>query len=134
MKQFLKHKLFAFLLFFVILLLSSIIYTVYLLISNNNFITADELAFSIKNYRVVTYFIGLFLFFVLGFTSGMLEKKRGILVGTTSAFLLLLVIIIIKLFSKNLNIEIYQIIKYLSYLLMGAVGGIISVNLRSYKR
>lgn len=76
MKRFMLIKLYVYFLFFTILLISSLSYTAIILISKQNFITEKELEFTLTNYHWIGYFIGLFLFFILGFISGNFEQKK----------------------------------------------------------
>ena len=117
MKVFSNYK--KFLLSFLILLLITIIYTILLFY---NILNINSLSS-----KIIPLIIGLatFFFLTLFFTSSITKKGwlKGIIIG-----LLFLITPIIYRFFNNTLFHFSILIKYLSYLLISSLAGIINVN------
>ena len=124
MKQYLKNKFLSFIFFTIIMLFLSLIYAIFLSLSSSSFTYNSNLI----NNHYITYFIGLFSFFILGIISGIKEKKKGIVAGISSSLILLFIVIIIKIINDTFNLSLPIIIKYLSYIFISIFGGILGVN------
>jgi len=121
----LKQKAISFLISFIIL---SIMVLVYTFLLYNGKISSDA-----KAIRRSTFIIGAFYFFILGFVSGLIEKKRGFISSLITGLALIVLIILIKLLSKQV-IFVIDWLKYLVYLGCIIFGGILGVNVRAPKK
>lgn len=82
---------------------------------------------NVKVNKFILYLIGLVSFFILGFLSGNFLNKNGLLIGLINGGILIFFILIIKNFKIN---NYKEVIKYLSYLLISATGGLIGLNFK----
>lgn len=121
----LKQKAISFL---ISLLILTIIVAVYTSLLFNGKISSDTKAI----YRS-TFIIGAVYFFIVGFLSGIIEKKKGFISSLISGLVLILIIILVRLLSKRV-ILINDWIKYIIYLGTCILGGIIGVNLTFKKK
>lgn len=121
----LKQKAISFL---ISLLILTIIVAVYTSLLYNGKISSDTKAI----YRS-TFIIGAVYFFIVGFLSGIIEKKKGFISSLISGLVLILIIILVRLLSKRV-ILINDWIKYIIYLGTCILGGIIGVNLTFKKK
>ena len=117
----LKNKLFTYLIFTIIVLLFSFIYAL--------LIYYDKLNIDYKQFNTITFIIGIILFLILGFISGIRANKNGLLEGLTAALIIILISLIINLFI-NEKFEINNLIKLSSYITSSSLGGVIGINLR----
>lgn len=85
--------------------------------------------FEILNYKVVSiinFIVVMVLFFILGFKTSSIERKKGYLNGfIVSSILVLLFIFLSLIFSK---LSFSSLVYYLSLILSSIVGGIIGVG------
>lgn len=121
----LKQKAISFL---ISLLILTIIVAIYTSLLYNGKISSDTKAI----YRS-TFIIGAVYFFIIGFLSGIIEKKKGFISSLISGLVLILIIILVRLLSKRV-ILINDWIKYIIYLGTCILGGIIGVNLTFKKK
>lgn len=117
-----KSKLFAYLIFFIIVSICASIYS--LLIYYNK---VDS---NIKSFNIYTFIIGIFCFFILGFVSGNVADKNGLLEGLIAALVIILIALVINFFIQVPFIT-KSFIKIVSYISSSSLGGIIGVNLKS---
>lgn len=82
---------------------------------------------NIKVNNLILYLIGLASFFILGFLSGNFLNKNGLLIGFINGGILILFMLIIRNFKIN---NFKEVIKYLTYLLISATGGLIGLNFK----
>lgn len=82
---------------------------------------------NIKVNNLILYLIGLTSFFILGFLSGNFLNKNGLLIGFINGGILILFMLIIRNFKIN---NFKEVIKYLTYLLISATGGLIGLNFK----
>ncbi len=121
----LKQKAISFLISFIIL---SIMVLVYTFLLYNGKISSETQAIHRS-----TFIIGALYFFILGFVSGFIEKKRGFLSSLITGLVFILLILFIKLLSKQV-IFVTDWLKYLVYLGCIVFGGILGVNLKAPKK
>ncbi len=121
----LKQKAISFLISFIIL---SIMVLVYTFLLYNGKISSDA-----KSIHRSTFIIGALYFFILGFVSGCIEKKRGFISSLITGLIFILLILFIKLLSKQV-IFVTDWLKYLVYLGCIIFGGILGVNLKAPKK
>ena len=67
--------------------------------------------------------------FIVGFFSGNIEQKKGWVAGMTTALVIIILFILVKLFAHT-SLTFEMVLKYLAFLLLGALGGMIGVNIR----
>jgi putative membrane protein, TIGR04086 family len=120
----LKQKAISFL---ISLLILTIIVAIYTSLLYNGKISSDTKAI----YRS-TFIIGAVYFFIVGLLSGIIEQKKGFLSSFISGIILIIIIIVVRLLSKRV-ILLNDWVKYVIYLGMCIIGGIIGVNL-TFKR
>lgn len=118
--NFIKNKLKELLFISIIFLITMLIYTI--------LIYFQILKLENSTLRTTIYITGLVLFLIFGIISGIIEKKNGWLSGITSATLIIILTFIINLISKN-KIDIYYLVKIITFLLSSTLGGMIGVNL-----
>ncbi len=77
-------------------------------------------------------FIG-FTSFTVGFINGIRERKNGMIKGVISALPIIVILFIISILINGFDLDVNMVFSALFGLLLSAVGGIISVNIRIKK-
>lgn len=86
---------------------------------------------NVKTNDIILIILSLFLFFLLGFIFGIIEKKKGLLNGLLLCFLYIAITFSIKLFDKNYTPSSLYIIFSRSLLII--IGSVLGVNLVNRK-
>lgn len=119
-----KNKIYKFLFTYLIFtIILTIITFTYAILINNEIITL-----SYNSFKNITFILGLFIFFVLGLTSGIIAKKNGLVEGLLASLIVLGISILLNLILK-IEIQPMYFLKVISYLICSMAGGIIGVNL-----
>ena len=85
--------------------------------------------FEIINYKtisIINYIVNLILFFIIGFKISKIKHKRGYFYGFLSSVILVIIFSIITLIISNINVS--NIVYYLSLIISSMIGGIIGVT------
>lgn len=114
--SFLLNEFLAFLFSFIIFGCFCIFYTLLIYFTDVNF------------NKIIVFLIGLFSFLILGFLSGNFLNKKGFIIGFINSGIVIFIVILIKDFKIS---NLYELIKYLCYLLIGSCGGILGLNFKS---
>ena len=56
--------------------------------------------------EIISFFVNIIIYMVVGIISGLMFKKRGLLVGALIALILFLVIFFIHIITKSINIQL----------------------------
>lgn len=118
--HFLKNTAKSFIFFLIIISVTSLIYTSILYFSNKSISTT--------NLNLISFFISILIFFILGIYISLLYKEKGLMNAFIVSLTLLLLIILFKLITKTLISSYF--IKALCNLFAASIGGIIGINLK----
>lgn len=109
-----------------IVLLGTIV-TVLLLFGLNLIISLND--FSEQQINIWTFATSIIIFLLVGFFSGNIKSKNGLVNGVIASVVLVVVFIIISVvFTKSLHFP--QIVRYIIMILSGGLGGILGVNFK----
>lgn len=122
MKNYLKKKFVVYGSFIIILSIFSLIYTGLVYFQK---ITPLE-----SNHKSYILIIGGVSFLILGFISGIVASKNGLLEGFISGLIVILISLLINIFVRN-PFELKTLIKIAIYLLSSSLGGVLGINLKS---
>jgi len=84
-----------------------------------------------KSFNTSTFIIGIVCFFLLGFISGNVAQKNGLLEGLVAALFIILITLIINLFVK-VDFNFRTFVKVVTFLVSSSLGGVIGVNFRPF--
>lgn len=118
--QFIKNLTKSYLFFIISVSISILIYSLIIYFSNKSI--------SIKTINNISFFVFIFLFFLLGLYVGKINQKKGLMNSFITSLILLLFILFFKLITKTFN-SLF-IIKLLACLFTSSLGGIISINFK----
>lgn len=121
MKNFFKNKLIIYGSFVIILSISSLIYASLLYFSKIKPLDNTN--------TIITFAIGSIAFLILGFISGILSGKNGLVEGLFSGIMIILISLIFNVFLK-IPFTYKTLLKISIYLLASSLGGIIGVNIK----
>ncbi|HEY8364742.1 MAG TPA: TIGR04086 family membrane protein [Haloplasmataceae bacterium] len=79
---------------------------------------------------VYVFACGVILFLFLGFLSGNIRQKKGLLNGILYALSIMIVLFLIQILGFDEKITFQLILKYLIYTLSSGLGGILGVNFK----
>lgn len=111
---------FIYLIFSIILTIVSFIYAI--LIHN------DKISLTNNSFKNISFIIGIILFLILGFISGIVAKKNGLVEGLLSSLIIISISILLNLIMK-VELQPLYFVKIISYLISSMAGGIIGVNI-----
>ena len=118
--QFIKNTAKSYLFFLIIVGIISLIYTSIIYFSN--------LSFSSNTLKIISFFVSIFIFFILGIYISFLYKEKGLMNAFLTSLILLTIILLFKFFTKSF--EINYLIKALACLITSSIGGILGINLK----
>lgn len=84
--------------------------------------------FSDSQINLITFIASLIIFLCIGFISGNIKSKSGLVNGVSFSLILVLIFVIIGLVNQTLNFS--HIIRYIIMILAGGLGGVIGVNFK----
>ncbi|HHU55628.1 MAG TPA: TIGR04086 family membrane protein [Acholeplasmataceae bacterium] len=123
MKTTFRKAFFIYLFFLIILSLFTLIYSLLIYFGKINS--------NMKSFNTSTFIIGIVCFFLLGFISGNVAQKNGLLEGLVAALFIILITLIINLFVK-VDFNFRTFVKVVTFLVSSSLGGVIGVNFRPF--
>lgn len=118
--QFIKNTAKSYLFFIISICISSLIYTSIIYFTNTSI--------SNKTLNIISLFVTIFIFFILGIYISRLFKEKGLMNSFFISLILIFIILLFKFITKTYNSS--YLIKSLCSLLTSSIGGIIGVNLK----
>ena len=118
--QFIKNTAKSFLFFLIIIGITSLIYTSIIYFTNTSLTP--------KTFSIISFFISIIIFFILGIYISRLFKEKGLMNSFFISLILIFIILLFKFITKTYNSS--YLIKSLCSLLTASIGGIIGVNLK----
>ncbi|WP_026689095.1 TIGR04086 family membrane protein [Alteribacter aurantiacus] len=116
-------------------LFSSALYgilAILILVLASSFVVSLFLRFSSLEESSVAWFLVIFSFiavFIGGFIAGGKAKRKGWLVGATTAILYSLIIFLVQFLGYNQMFDLQQSLMHAGYTVASMLGGIVGVNL-----
>lgn len=110
--------------YFIIIVLALMFLGIYTVLLKNGTLKSTQ-----SSVNTATLFIGMFLFFMLGFLSSNCYKKKGLIVAILHSGLVLLIFLMFTILGME-NLEFSHFYKYFILFLCAAIGGIIGVNFK----
>ena len=118
--KFIKNLTKSYLFFIISITITVLIYSLVIFFSNKSI--------SINKINNISFFVFIFLFFLLGLYVGKINIKKGLMNSFITSLILLLFILFFKLITKTFN-PLF-IIKLVTCLATSSLGGIISINFK----
>lgn len=121
MKNTIKKKMFAYIVFLLILSIFASIYALLIFLNKANS--------QVTSFNTITFIMGVLAFFLLGLLAGNTAQKNGLLEGLIAASVIILLTLIINFFVQVPFIA-RSFVKTVSYITAASLGGILGVNFR----
>ena len=81
-----------------------------------------------KSFHIVTFFMGILSFLILGIIASSVAKRNGLIEGLIASLIIIIIVFLIHLIWK-IEIDAKLFIKGTIYILSSCIGGIIGINL-----
>ncbi len=89
---------------------------------------------SINEKSIYIFVCGIILFIILGFVSGNIKQKKGLLNGLLMSLFVIIILILVQFLGFNEKLSLSLLAKYLVFMLSGGLGGIFGVNFKPVER
>lgn len=118
--QFIKNTAKSYLFFIISISIISLIYTSIIYFTHTSITT--------KTLNIISLFVTIFIFFILGIYISILFKEKGLMNSFLISLILILIILFFKLITKSYTSS--YLIKALCSIFAASIGGILGVNFK----
>lgn len=97
------------------------------------FVLSMLIFFNVINAGKIDLFIfltSIIVFVILGFLSGNIKNKSGLVNGVLLSTFVVLVLIIVSIFVSSISLQFSHIVRFIIMVLSSGLGGIIGVNFK----